>query len=90
MQPITFQVPPEFEQHDKGLPVKTTLPDTKMSSTTLGCFMRYIRPGKISGSYCRDNCGSATQHTNPQCDQYLLVPVISGRLGCQRTPCTAV
>jgi len=33
-------------------PVITIFPETKIRSTIFGCFMRYIRPGKSSGSYC--------------------------------------
>lgn len=32
-------------------PVRTIFPDTKISSTILGCFIRYISPGNSSGSY---------------------------------------
>lgn len=34
------------------IPVSTTLPETKIRSTTLGSFIRKMRPGKSSGSYC--------------------------------------
>jgi len=33
-------------------PVMTIFPETKISSTIFGCFMRYINPGNSSGSYC--------------------------------------
>lgn len=42
----------KWKETNTFAPVRTIFPDTKMRSTIFGCFMRYIRPGNSSGSYC--------------------------------------
>ncbi len=39
----------------RSVPVRTTLPETKISRTIFGTFILYMRPGNSSGSYCRHN-----------------------------------
>lgn len=47
-------------------PVRTILPETKMSNTIFGCFIRYIKPGNNSGSYYRNQpTSNCIQNRNP-------------------------
>jgi len=39
-----------YLDYARELPVSTTFPDTKISSTIRGFTMRYIKPGNNSGS----------------------------------------